>query len=159
MKINPEQLKHLLEQNQKEKTGKGPADRSFQDILNKTIQPGEDSSPPVSPLKDTSQLYALQTELQTSNINQARPDDGHGQEIMHRLESVLDQWEKYSQSLKAPDLRNSFSILESIGHDLQNLQAELGQDSDSAPEVNSLLNELEVMTVTERIKLNRGDYH
>ena len=159
MKINPEQLKHLLEQNQKEKAGKSPADRSFQDILNTTIQPEKDSSPPASPLKDTSKLYALQTELQTSNITQARPDDGHGQEIMNRLESVLDQWEKYSQSLKTPDLRNSFSILESIRHDLQNLQAELGQDSESAPGVNSLLNELEVMTVTERIKFNRGDYH
>lgn len=159
MKIHPDHLKQLLEQGQKGKTENGPSDKSFQHVLDKAVQPGESGGQPVAPLKDTSKLTALQAELQTSTINKIRPEGGHTQEIMNRLETVLDQWEKYSQSLKAPDLRASFSLLESIHQDLQHLQAEIGQDPESAPGVGSLLNELQVMTVTERIKFNRGDYH
>lgn len=158
MKIDPEHFKTLLEQSQKGKTGKSPADQSFQDILDNRLQPGEDGKQPIAPLKDTSRMVALQAELKASSVGETQSEGGQGHDIMNRLESVLDQWEKYSQSLGASDLRNSYSILESIDQELQNLQSEVGQESDAGSGVNSMVNELEVMTVTERIKFNRGDY-
>lgn len=81
--------------------------------------------------------------------------------VADELEGILDQWEKYSTQIStqgSPDLKGAFGTLKELAHNLATLKQTAPSLESDFPELDNVRNELEVMTVTEQFKLNRGDY-
>ena len=72
------------------------------------------------------------------------------------------EWENYAATLQASGrdkgLRPAFGVLENIETGLKELKDKWPSLSRDHPGLKSVVDELEVMAVTERIKFNRGDY-
>lgn len=82
--------------------------------------------------------------------------------VMEHLDSVLDQLESYASSLKGDSeqggLRNAYGVLENISSQVGQLKQSLPELPQENPALQSVVEELEILTVTERFKFNRGDY-
>ncbi len=80
--------------------------------------------------------------------------------VMENMNSVLTKWEKYADQLAAgsgdDSLKQAYGVLENIESDVKQLKNDLPENANAG--LGSMVNELEVMTVTEKIKFNRGDY-
>lgn len=80
------------------------------------------------------------------------------QSLASGVEQVLDQWDAYAREIgntETADLRKAYDQLEAITGTVQDLK---GKAADASPAMRSLIDELDVMAVTEKIKFNRGDY-
>jgi len=79
---------------------------------------------------------------------------------MDTMDSLLTQWENYADELASgsggTSLKKAYGLLENIGTGVQQLKD--GLAGSSSPGLDAMANELEVMTVTEKIKFDRGDY-
>jgi len=79
---------------------------------------------------------------------------------MDTMDSLLTQWENYADELASgsggASLKKAYGLLENIGTGVQQLKD--GLAGSSSPGLDAMANELEVMTVTEKIKFDRGDY-
>ena len=82
------------------------------------------------------------------------------QAAMKNMDTLLAKWENYADTLASgsggDSLKQAYGVLQNIETGVKQLQDDL--PSDAKPGLGSLVNELEVMTVTEKIKFNRGDY-
>ena len=162
MKINTELLKAVQEQEIKKTKPKEQNKQEFEQVLNQNLSPEQDSgkdqksSPKIS---GSTQMAALQTQMQTNSISSTGSQSQTS--IREKIDQVLSKWENYSQQLQAGDssLKNSFSTLEEIRENISQLQTEISEDSNQDQGIKSILNELEIMAVTEQVKFNRGDYH
>src|SRR5690606_13033259 len=82
-------------------------------------------------------------------------------EVAGRLDGMLDKWEQYSRQIGAAgeaDLKGAHGTLEAISGELSQLKEQNSDLADRYPGLGLVVNELEVMSFTERFKLNRGDY-
>ncbi len=150
MKIQNEQLIALQRQQEaKKKTPVGKQD-AFTNLLNEKLggqtaatSPGQVKIPLVNQLTPAGML------LQSSS------SEGR---LMERLDHLLGQWENYAGQLESPhnSLRDIYSSFQNLTQDLK------AAKEDVPPETNSILrdvlNEIEVLAETEKIKINRGDY-
>lgn len=78
-----------------------------------------------------------------------------------RVDSLLDKWELYSQALARPDaasLKDVNSLLDGMSAEVAALKQALPELEGAGAGLSGLVNELEVLAATERVKLNRGDY-
>jgi hypothetical protein len=110
--------------------------------------------PPPAPL--------LPHQVAAAQATQGEDQPTAGRDVMEQLENILGEWENYAAHLSEPatgsGLREADGTLSGIEGDVAKLKSDwpkLGQDN---PGLKSVVDELEIMTVTERIKLNRGDY-
>lgn len=82
--------------------------------------------------------------------------------VMESVESLLNDWEKYADELDTtddePHLKQAYNTLERIGDQVKKLKDENPGLVEASPELKSLVDEIEIMTVTETVKFNRGDY-
>lgn len=82
--------------------------------------------------------------------------------VMEHLDSVLDQLESYASTLKLDSaqggLRNAYGVLEDLSTQVDQLKQSLPDLPQGNPALQSVVDELEILTVTERFKFNRGDY-
>lgn len=80
--------------------------------------------------------------------------------VMKNMNSLLAKWEDYADQLASvagkDSLKQAYGVLENIETGVQQLKDDLPSDANAG--LGSLVNELEVMTMTEKIKFNRGDY-
>lgn len=81
--------------------------------------------------------------------------------VMQQTSGALDMWDSYADALSksgTTDLRQAYSLLQGLDSQLtalkESAQPILGQN----PELANIVNDLEVMTATEKFKFNRGDY-
>lgn len=85
------------------------------------------------------------------------------QAVMESVESLLNDWEKYADELDSSDdeprLKEAYNVLERIGDQVKRLKDENPELVEASPELKSLVDEIEIMTVTETVKFNRGDYY
>ncbi len=149
MKIQNEQL--LALQRQQEAKKKAPTGNQdlFANMLNEKLG-GQTQAGATNQVKVplANQLTPAGMLLQPSS--EAR--------LMERLDHLLNQWENYAGQLESPQnsLRDIYSSFQSLSQDLKQAR------EDVAPETNSILrdvlNEIEVLAETEKIKINRGDY-
>ena len=81
---------------------------------------------------------------------------------MERIDGLLDRWDAYAQELgksaEQQGLRNAYQMLDGIDGDLQTLKQEMPDLAQQHAGLAAMMNELEVMTTTEKFKFNRGDY-
>ena len=82
------------------------------------------------------------------------------QAVMNNMDTLLAKWENYADVLASgsggDSLKQAYGVLENIETGVKQLKDGLPSDANAG--LGSLVNELEVMTVTEKIKFNRGDY-
>ena len=79
---------------------------------------------------------------------------------MNNMDTLLAKWEDYADTLAADSggdsLKQAYGVLENIENGVRQLKEDLPEGL--SPDLGSLVNEMEVMTVTEKFKFNRGDY-
>ena len=158
MKINQTDQLERLRQAEAPRAKPAAASGAFGDILaqklgSDTAAAGTQSAAP-APLNVAS-LGTLAEVARTGQV--ASQTEGS---IMRAVDSVLSQWETYAQQLGAPagkeGLKQAYSELEKISHAVDGIKREL--PGTAGKNIRSVVNELEVMTVTETFKFNRGDY-
>lgn len=72
---------------------------------------------------------------------------------------ALHSWEEYAITLaNGSTSRAAWSALDGLDGQVQALKKTLANFSQTEPELESVVNELEIMAATEKFKLNRGDY-
>ncbi|MDR1777109.1 MAG: hypothetical protein LBR31_04690 [Desulfovibrio sp.] len=87
------------------------------------------------------------------------PDEAVLNEAFNQVSGTLDLLDKYSASLgTAGSLKDAYSLLSDFDGNVESLEKSAGALRAQHPEMDSLLNELKIISVTEKIKFNRGDY-
>jgi hypothetical protein len=166
MKIQTDQTSVLGVQENQSSTSKTGSGASFQGVLAQEVEKTLASSSESSDASATSALSAkalgVSSMLAVEETAQLETVSETEQKVMEHIDSLLDKWENYAQALKAPsegeDLRQAYGCLEDIQSEVQELKGaspNLGVDN---PNLQSMVDEIEIMTVTEQIKFNRGDY-
>ncbi|MBF0482275.1 MAG: hypothetical protein HQK81_09305 [Desulfovibrionaceae bacterium] len=162
MKIDQIDPTNALGQSTAAKTAQSGSATAFSDLLNKEIQGidaaiGADSTvtPQGAGIAGIGNVMTAESATAVAAPNQTELD------AMDNMESILNEWENYAGTLSSgassSGLKQANSLLSSIEDSVRKLKEgtpQLGKDSP----LSSMVNELEVMTVTERNKLNRGDY-
>lgn len=158
MKIRTEHLEQLREEQQlRRKQSETAATSKFGDLLAKEMDKasGASAQVPVARL-GTDLRYNPQSSESSMG---AVPTEGR---IMENMDALLDQWEMYAQRLEEPakrtNLREAYSVLEQISQAVSELKQDVPKLAANNPSLESMVNELEIMTVTETFKFNRGDY-
>ena len=81
---------------------------------------------------------------------------------MDKVDSVLDKWDQYAQSLQSTgssaSLKQAYGVLDDIDGAVQQIRGANPDLAEKFPALQGVVSELEAMTVTERIKFNLGDY-
>ncbi len=84
------------------------------------------------------------------------------EQALDQASGALDMWDSYAQKLRTPggegNLRDAYSLLEGIESQVSTLKAQNKDALEQNPDLANLVNELEIMSTTEKIKFNRGDY-
>lgn len=79
-------------------------------------------------------------------------------EAFDQASGTLDLWDSYRRTLGNPAsntaLRDAWGLLEGIDQQVRQIRG----NSVRNPELDSILDELEILTATEKFKFNRGDY-
>jgi len=159
MKIRTEHLEQLREEQQlQRKQAEAPGKPGkFGDLLAKEMEKA-------SGAMEQAPVARLGTDLRFDQGSPGRsmgavPSEGR---IMENMDTLLDQWEKYAQRLESParrtTLREAYSVLEGISHAVSELKQDVPKFASDNPSLESMVNELEILTVTETFKFNRGDY-
>lgn len=159
MKIHPDQLK-ALEQEQAKAKAAQKADKGFGDLLAKEVgapaqdQKAQGAAPPLGGTALSGNILAAQAAAA------GQPSES-GREVMERLENLMGDWETYSShvgSAGGQGLREANDALEAIEHEVAELKTKVSSVKDQGGELEAVVNEVEILAVTERIKFNRGDY-
>lgn len=90
----------------------------------------------------------------------AQREEGYST-LMDEFAQILDGFDAYTETIGSPggaNLKSAYAALENVSGALSGLK-ERAASGETMPEgFQAMLNELEIMTVTEQFKLNRGDY-
>ncbi|EPR44659.1 hypothetical protein dsx2_1287 [Desulfovibrio sp. X2] len=83
-------------------------------------------------------------------------------QVMESLDNIMSDWEDYAGKLDAnsdgSELKEAYSKLEHIGGEIERLKAENPNMAETNPGLKSVVDEMEILNVTETYKFNRGDY-
>ncbi len=84
------------------------------------------------------------------------------EQAFEQASQALNMWDSYAQKLRTPNndgnLRDAYALLEGIESQVSSLKANNKQSLEQNPDLAGLVNELEIMSTTEKFKFNRGDY-
>ncbi|WP_052507521.1 hypothetical protein [Desulfonatronovibrio magnus] len=152
MKINPEQINQVVRENKNVQTNRTNNEfgKMLENEIAKDHMAGQASSPSAR-LDLLQQSQILSSSLITSQ--QREPS------LMNKMDSLLNMWENYAADMDSPDsnLKQVYNHLQNISQGIKDVKNSSSFEN-QRPEVKSILQELEVMTATEEIKINRGDY-
>jgi len=158
MRINTtDQITSIAKQNQATTASKRAAD-GFHNLLSQELEL-QSKSATEAMLPPGTRSIAFDPRLNADQqVSQTAVDPN---KVADELEGILDQWEKYSTQIStqgSPDLKGAFGTLKELAYNLATLKQTAPSLESDFPELDTVRNELEVMTVTEQFKLNRGDY-
>ncbi len=118
------------------------------------------NSIPVSPVQTSVVQQMLVSDAENFAATNASANATHP--ALEQASGTLDLWESYAQILRVPEdgesLRDAYALLEGIETQVSTLKKDNKLSLEQNPDLASLVNELEVMSTTEKIKFNRGDY-
>ena len=163
MKINPDQSSLVKADAERDVRRVNRGSERFEDLLlraTENVPPGQRSSTgPERPLNTAGPMHLTPTQM----LFPPEQSAGFESKAMDTLDNLLTRWENYAHQLAAEPggLRHANGILEEISTEIGALKANWPQQSPPqpvAPGLRGVLDELEVLAVTERIKFNRGDY-
>lgn len=93
--------------------------------------------------------------------DQHATDDSLVETLTGGLNTTLASMDRYAAKLSgqsADALKSAYGELNALDSSLAELRKNLGRLSRPEPELEGMVNELEVLAATERIKFDRGDY-
>jgi DNA repair ATPase RecN len=154
MKINPEQINQLRNQEQnQQRTQKNQED--FARLLDQEAEKANKADPVAAGKSGNRENISSSTYLQVSLLNN-NPSESTA---MDNLDNILSKWERYADQLNSPQssLKDAYAGLEEISRAVEDMKEKVDPDKHGA-QIRNVLNELDVMTTTEMIKFNRGDY-
>lgn len=166
MEINAEQLEALLRvQEQQAQNARKPEGQPgvFDALLARQLS-GQESGAAASPLPPGTQTALFsQILLNGAGTSQATdPDAAVLQAAFEQASGTLDLWDTYAKTLGSSpadgSLREAYALLEGIDSEVTRLRQDTAGVRGKNPGLDDLLNELEVLTATEKFKFNRGDY-
>ena len=158
MKIRNERLEGLLPQESVQRTvptgGQG-----FEDMLARQL--GQEaggigaSTSPIAGLGGINPLL-IAGQVETEASEDAELLSG----LANQTDDLLGAWEQYAATLGSgqDSVKSAWSMLTGMDARIQDLRAEAGKTGTRGEGLNAVLNELEVLTATEKFKFNRGDY-
>ena len=163
MEINTQQMEallHLQEQQAQLPRKQANSGTGFEEILSQqigldTTMPGADPR-----LLGMQGLYPPLGVQGSDSPAATDADTAVLLEAFDQASGTLDMWENYKNTLATSStdtaLRDAWAMLQGI--DAQVTQMRGNPLRATSQELDSLLNELEIMTATEKFKFNRGDY-
>lgn len=105
-------------------------------------------------INDTNIVMALNN---TESINSIKNDELLS--LSEQTDNLLLSWDNYSTALeKGVSIHDAWDMISSIENQVTSLQGNLAKTESSNQELDSIANELSIMTTVEKIKINRGDY-
>lgn len=167
MKVQNESIQALLQQDEaqrKPQTGQAAGfDGLLAEQLNRSaaaqtgVMPGFAGSAQAE--QSAAALAVLMQSTTAAGALQEASADLTAEEAAERIGGLLDQWEKYADALSGNDsgVRGIYGMLQGMTQNVRELKAMPGLMNGNA-DLASLVNELDVLTTTETIKFNRGDY-
>ncbi|MDQ7832115.1 MAG: hypothetical protein RDU30_10300 [Desulfovibrionaceae bacterium] len=163
MKITQEQISALRQADSQDQSRTTAEAGVFESLLNREVQgieaqdAGTISAPPIG-----GGLHEIASLLQAQGASPAQDLTEKERTAMENVDSLLTEWENYADQLAGGSqeggLRQAYGVLEHIESGVQKLKQDWPGMAQDNPGMGSLVNELEVMAVTEKIKFNRGDY-
>ncbi|MEF3697380.1 hypothetical protein [Desulfolutivibrio sp.] len=163
MKITQEQINALRQADSQDQSRTTAEAGVFENLLNREVQgieaqdAGTISAPPIG-----GGMHEIASLLQAEGATPAQDLTEKERTAMENVDSLLTEWENYADQLASGSqeggLREAYGVLEHIESGVQKLKQDWPDMSEDNPGMGSLVNELEVMAVTEKIKFNRGDY-
>ncbi|MDE5879505.1 MAG: hypothetical protein K2G99_05735 [Desulfovibrio sp.] len=168
MEINAEQLDALLrvQEQQAQGTRKTAGQPGVFDALLTQQLAGQDAgtTAQAGPLPPGAQA-ALYSQILLNGVGASEatdPDTAVFQAAFDQASGTLDLWDTYAKTLGSSptnsSLREAYALLEGIDSEVTRLRQDTAGVRGKNPGLDSLLNELEVLTATEKFKFNRGDY-
>lgn len=160
MEINTQSMDALLHlQEQQAQLPNKNSSGSFEKILSRQLTDEHNTVSTNSALTGVSYINPLL--LNNIENNQAIDADTQVlQAAFAQASGTLDLWDNYSALLgnsnSANYLRDAWNMLEGIDQQISQLRANPVAGKNSA--FDDLVNELEILSTTEKFKINRGDY-
>lgn len=170
MNINTDQLEALLRLQEQQagalRRQAGQSGQGFESLLAQQLNAGQEaqvsSGQPLVPGSAQSGLVSQMLLQAASPGQELEPDAAVLQAAFEQASGTLELWDGYARAIgsagEGGSLKEAWEMLEGI----ENQVARLRQDTSSVRGQNagfdSLLNDLEVLTATEKFKFNRGDY-
>ena len=175
MKIHPDQLEGVRADQTSQTNRTRQTTTAFGDFLSQEVEKtGTDSAkstatlpPPggLGALGTLSTLMGVQSVDKTQSVAAVAQVPQAEKAIMDTVENLLDKWDSYAQNLQGAqassgtaNLKQAYGVLDDIAGTVQKLRSDNPDLGTKNPALSGMVSELEVMTVTERIKFNRGDY-
>lgn len=165
MKINPDQSGAVKPDEERDVRQVRKSSERFEDLLSRAAEKmnavsREQASRPPGQMMGPGPTMHL-TAMQMLHPSAQAP--ATETKAMDTIDSLLSQWENYAHQLASSPhgLRNAHDTLNRISTEIGQLKANWPQDDQAAgpgADLRNMLNELEVMAVTERVKFDRGDY-
>lgn len=163
MKITNDELDALRQQEQTKSTTTSEAG-NFEEVLAQQMG-GDSSASDVEGLgapPPGAKTLGIGSMLQVENLSETQETVPTEREVMDNIDNLLSQWENYAQTLQTQDqdegLRQAYGVLENIEQDIEGLKETVPNLAQENSDLQDVVDELEIMTVTEKIKFNRGDY-
>jgi len=164
MKIRTDQY-GVLGTQESQPTAPQPETRtSFEDLLSQEVEKSASSTSAAGTLAPPpgAKVLGLSPLLEAQDISPTQPPSETEQKVMQHIDSLLNKWDTYAQALKTPaagdDLRQAYGYLANIQSEVQELKGAAPNLGVEHPRLKSMVDELEILTVTEQFKFNRGDY-
>jgi len=170
MKIN-EELEHLLGietgRRHQARTAANSVGEGFESLFTAQMTRAESSASfGVAPealrvLDDPLRLAGVRATIMGDREQQAAADDAVlTEKLAGDLTATLGELDRYSAALGegSASLREAWGLLNSLDRNLAGLRQDMNRLSQPNAELDSMLNELEVLAATEKFRFNRGDY-
>lgn len=164
MDINVQQLEgmlHLQEQQaQLQRKNPGLTGTGFDALLAQQLGAGAEQAVFDPAVTANAGLYNQIKLSETESVSEIDPDMAVYQAAFDQASGALDLWDNYARTLGASTsntaLRDAYAMLEGIDGQVSLLKASPAAGKSAA--LDAIINELEVLSATEKFKFNRGDY-
>jgi hypothetical protein len=157
MKIHPDQIKALNKEQAKTEQQK-PAEGKFGDVLAQEVQKDQATGETAK----SGGVKPLQAPFRAGMVEPVGAEHiPRGREIMQNLDNLLAEWEDYAGKLSGASeagLKDAYGVLEGISSGVKELKDKTPDLGERHPGLKSMIDELEILATTERIKFVRGDY-
>lgn len=163
MKINPDHLSAVRPDAERGAHKSGKTGGSFEDVLSRAAETAAAREQAAqSPERLPGPGAAMHLTATQMLFPPSTPPESETK-AMDTLDNLLSQWENYARQLAAQPrgLRHAHDTLTRISSQIGELKADWSREGSAAAPSSALrgmLDELEVLAVTERIKFDRGDY-
>lgn len=137
---------------------------SFEDVLMEELGAQDGGAGASLPLPPGGPHASLISELLLNGAGEAAaasPEEAVMQAAFADASGALDMWDAYARAVDSGQegaLRQAFGLLQGIDRQVAGIRQSTAGLRGANPGLDGLLNELEVLSATEHVKFNRGDY-